>query len=67
MARNVNLANGSPAEAKVGLGEFAGKFTVESFADRDCTIMDLDLAGRLVETAMHDELREQVADYRAAS
>jgi RecA-family ATPase len=49
----------------VGLGEFAGKFIVKSYADRDCTVMDLDLGGRLVHTGMYDELREQIHDYRA--
>jgi len=47
------------------LADFAGKLIVESFADRDCTLMDLDLGGRLVRTGMHDELREQISDYKA--
>ena len=53
------------AHMGVGLEQFAGKLIVESFADRDCTVMDLDLGGRLVQTGMLDELREQVRDYRA--
>jgi AAA domain-containing protein len=49
----------------VGLEQFAGRFIVESFADRDAMLLDLDLGGRLVKTAMYDELREQANDYRA--
>ncbi len=48
-----------------GIGDFAGKLFIESYADRDCTLMDFDLGGRLVKTAMLDELREQIADYGA--
>ena len=47
------------------LQHFAGKFIVESYADRDCTVMDLDIGGRLVETPMLEELREQIRDYAA--
>jgi len=49
----------------VPLTVFVKNLIVESFADRDCTLMDLDLGGRLIRTGMHDELREQVADYKA--
>jgi len=49
----------------VGLEAFAKSFVLESFSDRDCTLMDLDLSGRLCWTPMLDELREQVADYGA--
>lgn len=59
--RQVKIA----AHFSVPLEAFAGNFTVESFADRDCTLMDVDLSGRLNSTAMLEELREQVADYRA--
>jgi hypothetical protein len=59
--RQVSIA----AHFGVPLDAFAGKFIAESFADRDATLMDLDLGGRLVATAMRDELREQIADYRA--
>src|SRR5262249_11103405 len=49
----------------VSLEHFADNLVVESFADRDCTLMDVDLGGRLAKTPMLDELREQIADYRA--
>lgn len=48
------------------LDAFAGRLFVESFVDRDCTLMDCgDFGGRLIATPMLDELREQVADYAA--
>jgi hypothetical protein len=48
------------------LEAFAGKLLVESFIDRDCTLMDCgDFGGRLMATPMLDELTEQVADYKA--
>jgi hypothetical protein len=53
------------AHFSVDLGVFAGKFYVESFSDRDCTLMDVDQAGHLGATRMLEELREQVRDYRA--
>ena len=49
----------------VGIEQFQGCFTVESYADRDCTVMDLDMSGRLTRTAMLEELSEQVSDYQA--
>jgi hypothetical protein len=49
----------------VELSAFAANFIAESFADRDCTVMDLDLGGRLVRTGMLEELGEQIADYLA--
>lgn len=59
--RQVDIA----AHFGVGLEAFAGNFIVESFADRDCTLMDCDLSGRLVRTGMLDELQEQIAHYLA--
>ena len=49
----------------VPLQSFADLLTVESFADRDCTLLDLDAGGRLVPTRILDELREQRRDLRA--
>lgn len=48
------------------LGDLHHRFIAESYVGRDCVLMDRDLAGgRLVKTAMLDELREQVGDYKA--
>jgi hypothetical protein len=49
----------------VGLEAFAVNLMIESFADRDCTLMDVDLSGRLARTAMLEELEAQIADYAA--
>jgi RecA-family ATPase len=59
--RQVNVAGHFGVE----LGAFNPNFIVESFADRDCTLMDCDLGGRLVETGLLDELQQQMADYLA--
>ena len=59
--RQVSIA----AYLGVGVEKFAGKFIVESFTDRDCTLFDVDPAGRVTSTPMQDELREQVLDYKA--
>jgi RecA-family ATPase len=59
--RQVNIA----AHVGVELGAFAPNFIVESFADRDCTLMDCDGGGRLLHTAMLEELEQQMADYLA--
>jgi hypothetical protein len=54
------------AHLQAPLESFAGKLLVESFVDRDCTLMDCgDFGGRLIGTPMLDELRDQVADYGA--
>jgi len=59
--RQVNIA----AHFGVELGAFAPNFIVESFADRDCTLMDCDGGGRLLQAPMLEELEQQIADYLA--
>lgn len=53
------------AHFRAPLSDFADAFTVESFADRDCTLMDADLSGRLALTGMYRELAEQIRGLRA--
>ena len=59
--RQVHIA----AHFNVGLDQFAPNLIVESFADRDCTLMDCDMGGRPARSGMLDELQEQIADYNA--
>jgi RecA-family ATPase len=48
----------------VGLDAFAGKLIIESFAGRDCTLAATTY-GHFGVTAMLEELRQQVHDYKA--
>lgn len=58
--RQVHIAR----ELEVSLAFFRGRLIVESFVDRDCTMVEM-VYGETMQTSIVEELRSQINDYAA--